>query len=43
MRFYFSEVDADMNLREFLLSAILGASIIVVPLLFKMFLLMIGG
>lgn len=42
LRFYFDGCDAELNLGEFLLAVCLGASVIVVPLLLKMFLIAIN-
>lgn len=38
MNFYFSEVDTELNLKEFLLSGVLGVSVIVLPLILKVIL-----
>lgn len=35
MRFYFSEVDVELDLKEFLFAVIGGISVVGVPLLFK--------
>ena len=39
MEFSFNEVDASLNLKEFLLASVGGISLIVLPLLFKIILL----
>ena len=35
MRFYFQEVDAELNIKEFALSILIGVGVIVVPLVLK--------
>ena len=42
MRFYFDEVDADMDLKELIIGALVGFSVVGLPLLFKVVLLWIG-
>lgn len=42
MKFYFSEVDADADLKELLIGGLLGVSIVGLPLLVKVVLLWIG-